>query len=76
MLSLITKITQGALVLLEQYKGKNSLLRQGVLVLGGCEYGKLNLETRCLLLWWLALFIEALVLFPNIEREGSQQRPF
>ena len=27
-------------------------------------------------LWWLALFIEALVLFPNIEREGSQQRPF
>ena len=27
-----------------------------------------------LLLWWLVLFIEALVLFPNIEREGSQQR--
>ena len=27
------------------------------------------------LLWWLVLFIEALVLFPNIEREGSQQRP-
>ena len=28
------------------------------------------------LLWlcgWLVLFIEALVLFPNIEREGSQQ---
>ena len=24
-------------------------------------------------LWWLVLFIEALVLFPNIEREGSQQ---
>ena len=23
---------------------------------------------------WLVLFIEALVLFPNIEREGSQQR--
>ena len=22
--------------------------------------------------WWLALFIEALVHFPNIEREGSQ----
>ena len=22
---------------------------------------------------WLVLFIEALVLFPNIEREGSQQ---
>ena len=31
---------------------------------------------RPLLLWWLALFIEALVLFPNIEREGIQQRPF
>ena len=28
------------------------------------------------LLSWLALFIEALVLFPNIEREGIQQRPF
>ena len=30
-------------------------------------------ETPPLLLWWLVLFIEALVLFPNIEREGSQQ---
>ena len=29
-----------------------------------------------LLLWWLVLFIEALVLFPTIEREGRQQRPF
>ena len=27
------------------------------------------------LLWWLILFIEAPVLSPNIEREGSQQRP-
>ena len=26
-----------------------------------------------LLLWWLVLFTEALVLFPNIEREGSQR---
>ena len=26
-------------------------------------------------LWWLVLFIEALVLFPNIEREGIPQRP-
>ena len=25
------------------------------------------------LLWWLVLYIEALVLSPNIEREGSQQ---
>ena len=31
-------------------------------------------EISCLLLWWLVLFIEALVLVPNIEREGSQQR--
>ena len=30
-------------------------------------------EISCLLLWWLVLFIEALVLFPNLEREGSQQ---
>ena len=28
------------------------------------------------ILWWRALFIEALVLFPNIEREGIQQWPF
>ena len=28
-----------------------------------------------LLRWWLVLFIEALVLFPNIEREGIPQRP-
>ena len=30
---------------------------------------------RPLLWWWLVLFIEALDLSPNIEREGSQQRP-
>ena len=24
--------------------------------------------------WWLVLLIEALVLFPNIEQEGSQQQ--
>ena len=59
----------------EQLQGKNSLLKRGVLVLGGCE-GELNeFEMSCLLLWWLVLFIEALVLFPNIEREGSQQWP-
>ena len=28
-----------------------------------------------LLRWWLVLFIHALVLFPNIEREGIPQRP-
>ena len=27
------------------------------------------------LLWWIILFIEALVLSPNIEHEGSQQQP-
>ena len=27
------------------------------------------------LLWWIALFMEALVLSPNIEREVIQQRP-
>ena len=25
--------------------------------------------------WWLVLFIEALVLSPNIEREGFPQQP-
>ena len=69
----------------EKYKGKNSLLRRGVLVLGECEDGMdlvqdefvsvRMVRIRPLLLWWLVLFIEALVLFPNIEREGSQQRP-
>ena len=60
----------------KQYKGKNNLLRRGVLVLGGCE-DELNefLRQRDLLLWWLILFIEALVLSPKIEQEGSQQRP-
>ena len=50
-------------------------------MLGGCE-DELSLfqsppYSRSvfvpLLLWWLVLFIEALVLSPNIEREGSQQ---
>ena len=60
----------------EQYKGKNSLLRRGVLVLGGCEddLNPFEMSSRSpLLLWWLVLFIEALVLSPNIEREGIQQ---
>ena len=34
-----------------------------------------QLEISCLLLWWLVIFIEALVLFPNIEREGIPQWP-
>ena len=33
------------------------------------------LMIRPCLWWWLILFIEALVLSPNIEQEGSQQRP-
>ena len=43
-------------------------------MLGGCEDELNEFEMSCLLLWWLVLFIEALVLSPNIEREGSQQR--
>ena len=46
----------------EQHKGKNNLLRRGVLVLGGCEDELNEFATSCLLLWWLILFIEALVL--------------
>ena len=42
---------------------------------GGVLLGKDSTQDA-LLLWWLALYIEALVLFPNIEREGRQQRPF
>ena len=47
-------------------------MRRGVLLLGGL-LGEESIDP--LLLWWLVLFIEALVLSPNIEREGSQQRP-
>ena len=39
---------------------------------GGVLLGKDSTQDA-LLLWWLALYIEALVLFPNIEREGRQQ---
>ena len=56
----------------EQYKGKNSLLRRGVLVLGELVRVRM-IGILSLLWWWLVLFIEALVLFPNIEREGRQQ---
>ena len=57
----------------EQLQGKNNLLRRGVLVLGELVVGRIALP---LSLWWLVLFIEALVLSPNIEREGSQQGQF
>ena len=62
----------------EQYKGKSSLLRRGVHVLGELVWVRVDLNPfgmSCLLLWWLVLFIEALVLSPNIECEGIQQRP-
>ena len=54
----------------EQYKEKNSLARRSVLVLVWREG---ELDNLPLLRWWLVLFIEALVLFPNIEREGIPQ---
>ena len=50
-------------------------------MLGGCEDGLDLVQVEMaevlspLLLWWLILFIEALVLSPNIEQEGSQQWP-
>ena len=37
-------------------------------------YGEFPDPFRCLLRWWLVLFIEALVLFPNVRREGIPQR--
>ena len=58
----------------EQYKGKNSLLRRGVLVLGELVWVRIT-QGEMPPTMWLVLFIEALVLSPNIEREGSQQRP-
>jgi len=58
------------------YKGKNSLLRSRCSC-AQCvarDWLKIRcLRLRCLLVWWLVLFIEALVLSPNIEREGIQQ---
>ena len=71
----------------EQYKEEQP--REGLLLAGAMncweELSHLSLSlflifsilptTRLpLLCGWLVLFIEALVLFPNIEREGSQQR--
>ena len=49
-------------------------------MLGGCEdelsSSRLVLGLSPLDLWWLVLFIEALVLSPNIEREGSNNGQF
>ena len=65
----------------EQYKEEQP--REGLFLAGAMncweEFSHLSLSLSALL-WsapllcgWLVLFIEALVLFPNIEREGSQQ---
>ena len=51
----------------------NTLLRRGVLELDELVCVRVIQMIRPMLRWWLVLFIEALVLFPNIEREGSQQ---
>ena len=66
----------------EQLQGKNNLLRRGALVLGELVCGgRWNGsdprpdEIVPFLWWWLDLFIEALVLSPNIEQEGIQQQP-
>ena len=63
----------------EQLQRKNSLLRGGVLVLGELVWLRM-IWMICsfsapLLRWWLVLFIEALVLFPNVRQEGIPQRP-
>ena len=44
-------------------------------VLSDCLVNLCGRGSDPLLLWWLVVFIEALVLFPNIEREGIPQRP-
>ena len=56
---------------------KEEVPREGRSSCGGDAFWEgLNPDRIPFLLWWLALFIEALVLFPNIEREGRQQREF
>ena len=63
----------------EQLQWKNNVLRRGSLVLGELVWLRMNsilslalsLKICFLLLWWLVLFIEALVLFPNVGGKGS-----
>ena len=68
----------------EQYKEEQP--REGLFLAGAMncweEFSHLSLSLSFSLCFqpadplpcgWLVLFIEALVLFPNIEREGSQQ---
>ena len=68
----------------EQLQGMNSLVRRGALVLGECGgFGGMDLVQDHLrspitdfpLWWWLVLYIEARVLFPNIRWEGIPQWP-
>ena len=56
----------------------NSLRRRGVLELDelvGVRMEWIRSKMSFSLRWWLALFIEALVLFPNVRREVIPQRP-
>ena len=57
----------------EQYKGKNSILRRGVLVLGKLVWVRITQDEMPPTMV-ASPIIEALVLFPNIEREGIPQR--
>ena len=59
----------------QQYKGKNSLLRLRCSCARCVAKDWLRSKMVCLIWWWLVLFIEAMVLFPNIEQEGMPQRP-
>ena len=54
---------------MNSYKGKNNLMRLRC----SCALCVGEDSPSSFLPWWLVLFIEALVLSPNIEREGSQQ---
>ena len=58
----------------EQYRGRTAS-REVFLWWSVDELGSDKIP-EALLLWWLSVFIEALVLFPNIEREGIRQQPF
>ena len=60
---------------MNKYKGENNLLRRDVLGLG--ELVCVRMEwIPSLLLWWLVLFMEALVLFPNVGGKGSHNGQF
>ena len=47
-------------------RGKNYLLRRGALVFGELVWLRVIRMIRPFLWWWLVLFIEALVLSPNV----------